>query len=117
MNKLIRGVVGVGLVAAGLSGCQQSAVGSNATGLDQDKLCQVDTWKPVTVAHSCKAGQKVLFRPDKSAADDAPVLFAAANCDMRYSVAVTPVGATCIYKPIRSAGKMAAAKADKGHGS
>ncbi|AWN14958.1 hypothetical protein [Salinisphaera sp. LB1] len=32
-------------------------------------------------------------------------------------LAVTPVGATCIYKPIHSAGKMAAAKADNGHGS
>lgn len=98
-------VVGLGFVAAGLAGCQQNVAGGDDQGPNQDHLCQVDTWKPVTVANSCDPGQKVLFRPNDSAADDAPVLFVAANCDMRYAVAVTPVGAACIYKPIRSAGK------------
>lgn len=108
MKSLVLSVAGLGLLVAGLSGCQQNVGNSRDASLDQSKLCQVDTWKPVTVANSCDAGQKVVFRPSESAADDAPVLFAAANCDMRYSVAVTPVGATCIYKPIRSAGKLGA---------
>ncbi|KEZ76120.1 hypothetical protein [Salinisphaera hydrothermalis] len=116
MKSLVLSAAGLGLVIAGLSGCQQNASRSDAS-LDQAKLCQVDTWKPVTVANSCEPGQKVVFRPSKSAADDAPVLFAAANCDMRYAVAVTPVGATCIYKPIRSAGKLGAPAADNGSSS
>lgn len=117
MKRIATDVLGLGLVVAALAGCQPGGANNSDASLDQSKLCQVDTWKPVTVASSCNAGQKVVFRPGKSAADDAPVLFAAANCDMRYAVAVTPVGATCIYQPIRSAGKMAAPKADNGNGS
>ncbi len=117
MKRLAWAVAGLGLLAAALSGCHQQTAGNGDARLNQDKLCQVDTWKPVTVANSCESGQKVVFRPGKSAADDAPVLFAAANCDLRYSVAVTPVGATCIYRPIRSAGRLAAPKADSASGS
>lgn len=112
MKRMAWSMAGLGLLATGLAGCQQNAAEAGDKSLNQDKLCQVDTWKPVHVADSCDPGQKVVFRPGQSASDDAPVLFTAANCDMRYSVAVTPVGATCIYRPIRSAGKMAAPAGD-----
>lgn len=98
------------LTAAGvlLAGCGNVSMGNKGGGesadIDQSRLCQVDTWKPLAVADQCQPGQKILFRPNGgSGSAENAALFAAANCDLRFTVAVTPGGTTCIYKPIQSA--------------
>ncbi|RJS94128.1 hypothetical protein [Salinisphaera sp. Q1T1-3] len=105
-----------------LAGCvQNNGADKTSADIDQTKLCQVDTWKPLNVANQCQPGQKVLYRPGGSGDAEQAALFAAANCDLRYTVAVTPGGTACIYKPISSAnalpgGERAHAEADDGAG-
>jgi hypothetical protein len=42
----------------------------------------------------------VAFLPDRWGNEQLPVIFAAVNCDLRYSVALTEGAVTCIYAPI-----------------
>ena len=65
--------------------------------IDQANLCLVTDWKPDNVAGECKAGQKIVFLPEKFGNEQLPILFAAGNCDLRFSVALTAGAVTCIY--------------------
>ena len=110
MNRIVvAGLAGLSLFV--LAGCQQSPAPGANTGafsdIDQDTLCQVSTWKPITVASQCEPGQKILYRPGEQDSAEQSALFTAANCDLRLSVSATPGGTVCIYRPIRSANALA----------
>jgi hypothetical protein len=68
--------------------------------IDQNNLCEVSVWRHDEVAQSCKRGQKVVFLPGSWGNEQLPVIFAAVNCDLRYSVAMTNGAVACIYDPI-----------------
>ena len=76
----------------------QSAKQSSS--LNQADVCEVSTWQFDVSARVCKPGQKVIFLPQKGN-EQLPILFAAVNCDMRYSIALTNGGVACIYSPIK----------------
>lgn len=82
-----------------LSACQASkqAVDKATSSVDQTQVCETKEWKQVS---DCHAGQKVTFLPNSWGNQQLPILFAAVNCDMRYSVALTEGGVVCIYQPI-----------------
>ncbi|MEW5792640.1 MAG: hypothetical protein ACOY4L_00675 [Pseudomonadota bacterium] len=89
------------LSAVSLSGCNQgSSTGSSASAIDQSNLCEVSAWRHDEVASECKLGQKVVFLPSSFGNEQLPIIFAAVNCDLRYSVALTTGAVTCIYGPI-----------------
>ena len=69
-----------------------------ANDVDQANLCEVSVWKAADVASKCKTGQKITFLPDRWGNEQLPIIFAAVNCDLRYSVVSSPGGVTCIYK-------------------
>lgn len=64
---------------------------------DQTRVCEVNKWQKDVTAATCTAGQKVVFLPDSWGNEQLPILFAAVNCDLRYAVALTNGGVTCIY--------------------
>ncbi len=68
--------------------------------IDQNALCEVGVWRHDEVAQSCKPGQKIVFLPGSWGNEQLPVIFAAVNCDLRYSVAMTNGAVACIYGPI-----------------
>lgn len=68
--------------------------------VDQKNLCEVSEWRADAVAGVCEPGQKVVFLPRQFGNEQLPIYFAAVNCDLRYSVAMTNGGVTCIYQPI-----------------
>ncbi len=87
-----------------LTACnQEKAEPQVVPSIDQSNLCQVDTWVATDVASRCKLGQKVVFLPPSFGNQQLPVIFAAVNCDLRYSVALTTGAVTCIYGPIKPA--------------
>lgn len=93
------------LLAASLailaSGCTQNpTAGPVASLIDQANLCEVNGWKNDDVARVCKPGQKVVYLPSSFGNEQLPIIFAAVNCDLRYSVALTTGAVTCIYNPI-----------------
>lgn len=94
------------IVTAVLSACTQassppespdSPAGHN---VNNGQLCEVNNWRPADVASQCEPGQKVVFLPNTFGNEQLPVIFTAANCDLRYTVALTNGGVTCIYGPI-----------------
>lgn len=89
------------------SGCTPSSTGGSippsataAPAIDQANLCEVKAWRRNDVSAECKPGQKVVFLPSSFGNEQLPILFAAVNCDLRYSVALTTGAVTCIYGPI-----------------
>jgi len=87
--------------AAALSGCnQEAASGLTGSPIDQANLCEVSSWHHDDVAKNCKIGQKVVFLPPSFGNQQLPIIFAAVNCDLRYSVALSVGAVTCIYGPI-----------------
>lgn len=68
--------------------------------LDQNNLCEVSGWQHDVAKAECEPGQKIVFLPKSWGNEQLPILFAAVNCDLRYSVALTTGGVTCIYAPI-----------------
>ena len=68
--------------------------------INQKDLCQVQSWHHDDVATSCRPGQKVVFLPPSFGNEQLPIIFAAVNCDLRYTVALTNGAVTCIYGPI-----------------
>lgn len=91
-KRLILLVVAVAV----LSGCDQQSVT-----IDQRSLCEVSSWRKDVAAASCKAGQKVVFLPSSFGNEQLPVIFAAVNCDHRFSIVLTNGGVSCIYSPLR----------------
>lgn len=87
---------GVALVAA--NGCNQHS--SLAAAIDQTNLCEVRGWQHDVVSSECKPGQKVVFLPASFGNEQLPIIFAAVNCDLRYTVALTTGAVTCVYAPI-----------------
>jgi len=83
-----------------LSSCTQNAPAIHVNAIDQANLCEVNAWSHDVVASVCRTGQKVVFLPRTFGNEQLPILFAAVNCDLRYSVALTSGAVTCIYGPI-----------------
>ena len=79
---------------------EDKAVTPVERGIAQNNLCEVEAWQHDIVKSSCTPGQKIVFLPRSWGNDQLPILFAAVNCDLRYSVALTNGGVTCIYSPI-----------------
>lgn len=71
-----------------------------AAAIDQTNLCEVKRWERDIVKESCVPGQKVVYLPDRFGNAQLPIFFAAVNCDLRYTVALTEGAVTCIYLPI-----------------
>jgi len=87
-----------------LLGCAPSGAASttpSAPAIVQDQICEVDQWQRDAAAEVCKAGQKVVFLPKSFGNEQLPILFAAVNCDLRYTVVSTKGGVTCIYAPLK----------------
>jgi hypothetical protein len=82
------------------SACTQPSVAKVEPSIEQVSLCEVSEWRRDVVAEKCKRGQKIVFLPDSWGNEQLPIIFAAVNCDLRYSVALTSGGVTCIYGPI-----------------
>ena len=57
--------------------------------LDQRRICEVSKWQKDITAATCTAGQKMIFLPDNWGNKQLPILFAAVNCELRYTVALT----------------------------
>ena len=91
-----KGIILFALVAA-LTGCNNQ----NIT-IDQENLCEVSDWQKDVTAASCKAGQKVVFLPSTFGNEQLPVIFAAVNCDHRFTIALTKGGVSCIYSPLKA---------------
>lgn len=90
-------VVGsVGLLAT-ITGCNQSSDQK----IDQENLCQVNSWELDVVSKTCKPGQKVVYLPASFGNEQLPIIFAAVNCDLRFNVALTRGAVTCIFQPIK----------------
>jgi len=82
-----------------LSACgQQVTAQSQKPTIDQENICQT---KDIGVAQDCTPGQKIAFLPQQFGNEQLPVIFAAANCDLRYSVVITNGAVTCIFQPIK----------------
>lgn len=99
LKKLMLGVMALLSLAA----CKEQAQSSTqaAISIDQEQLCEVQNWQKDATALACKAGQKVLFLPTSFGNEQLPVLFAAVNCDHRFSIALTKGGVSCIYTPLK----------------
>ncbi|RNL67071.1 hypothetical protein [Zhongshania marina] len=86
--------------ASFLSGCNLETL--SAVSIDQESLCEVSGWQKDVTAASCTEGQKVLFLPSSFGNEQLPVIFAAVNCDHRFSIALTNGAVSCIYSPLKA---------------
>ena len=86
-----------------LAACKQEtpALAQADITIDQQQLCEVKNWQKDATALVCKPGQKVLFLPATFGNEQVPILFAAVNCDHRFSIALTNGGVSCIYTPLK----------------
>lgn len=92
---LLAGIVGASFVMAG---CNQQ-LGAD---LDQDTVCEVKAMDLDTTRSTCETGQKIVYLPGSWGNKQLPVLFAALNCDHRFTVAMTEGAVSCIFKPIET---------------
>ena len=86
-----------------LSACSQKVSNKTTTPaelIDQANLCEVSAWRYDDVAKLCKPGQKVVYLPESFGNEQLPIIFAAVNCDLTHTVALTKGAVTCIYSPI-----------------
>lgn len=95
----------LGFVILLLEACTQNKTSENSAiktngSIEQSSICETKEWRKVP---ECHLGQKVAFLPDSWGNQQLPILFVAANCDMRYSVALNEGGVVCIYHPISPA--------------
>lgn len=102
----IASIVGLAFAASGCFEKPSPAQANADQEIDQGSICQVADWRPDASAN-CKPGQKIVFRPRSFGNEQLPVLFAAANCDLRYSVALTTGAVACIYAPLKTAAESA----------
>lgn len=102
MNRLNAAIIAlsIGLVAACAPAGSGQSVDNGPTEINQVSLCEVNAWQNDVVKEACKPGQKVVFLPQSFGNEQIPVIFAAVNCDLRYSVALTNGGVTCIFSPV-----------------
>lgn len=87
------------VLALPMIGCQKSETIST-NNLNQTKFCEVEDWTLDATSKSCVIGQKVVFLPKVFGNAQLPVMFSAANCDLRYEVVLTEGAVTCIYNPV-----------------
>jgi len=95
-------------VAAALSmlvGCNKAPPTSTipqaeVSTLKQDEYCET---QEITAPAHCEPGQRVVFLPSRFGNEQLPVLFAAENCDLRYSVVLTNGGVTCVFIRVKPA--------------
>lgn len=93
-------------ITIGLSACsRQEAVTAVRAEINQSEVCEVRDWQRDETSKVCNQGQKVVFLPQSFGNEQLPILFAAVNCDLRYSVALTNGGVACIYNPLKPAEK------------
>lgn len=78
----------------------EHAPGGAEPALVQDKVCEVRGWQSDVTAE-CKPGQKIVFLPNSWGNEQLPILFAAVNCDMRYTVAMNNGGVVCIHAKLQ----------------
>lgn len=101
MKMATRMAVSAGAVL--LAGCNWQemlpAAADHREPIDQASVCQVSTLKQVDIAKACMPGQKMVYLPQRFGNKQLPIIFAALNCDLRYSVALTNGAVTCIYAP------------------
>jgi hypothetical protein len=95
-------------ICAALVACNQSQSAASAmpgpapeAAIEQSTICHTTDWEPAIVGKSCKTAQKVVFLPNSFGNQQLPILFAAGNCDLRYSVVSTVGGVTCIFKGVK----------------
>jgi len=103
MRKNVIGITVLCLAWLGLIiGCDRNkSTATTEQVIDQAHICETNTWEPQVVAERCSPGQKVVFLPKVYGNEQLPVLFAATNCDLRYSIALTNGGVACIYAPLQ----------------
>jgi hypothetical protein len=96
-----------------VSGCLQSKEEPKsvpreevASPLAQDQICVT---RDVRVESGCQPGQRVVFMPGRWGSEQLPVMFAAMNCDLRFTVAMTNGGVTCVFLKARQPDTPAAA--------
>ena len=96
----------LGLATAGLLGCSPgrlaavaSTPAAETSPFAQAELCVT---AEVRVESGCRPGQRVVFMPERFGNEQLPVMFASMNCDLRYTVAMTNGGVTCIFLKARA---------------
>jgi hypothetical protein len=87
--------------ALALAGCNRAEAVAGAAAINQAALCRVNDWQLDASSAVCKPGQKIVFLPETFGNEQLPIMFAAVNCDMRHSIALTKGGVACIYAPIK----------------
>jgi len=102
VRRLFVPVLFVGVLVA--AGCTPTAPAEVSLGsiagpeIDQTKFCNAGD-DMLHINEECVPGQKVLYFASPHF-DQELVIFAARNCDMRYSVVTAGWGIACIYAPI-----------------
>ena len=66
----------------------------------QTAICTTNVWAPGANKGFCEEGRKIAYLPESFGNQQLPLYFIGANCDLRYSVAMSNGGAVCIFKPI-----------------
>jgi hypothetical protein len=92
----------VSAAAIAITGCNQQPGVKSDVSINQANVCEAGDSRRDVVASACKPGQKVVFLPQAWGNEQLPVLFAAINCDLRFSVVLTKGAVTCIYSPTTS---------------
>lgn len=108
LNLVFALIVGIAATGCESGSTQAVPVVANAPeaakqDIQQERLCEVDGWQHDIAKQACTPGQKIVFLPARWGNEQLPILFAAVNCDMRYSIALTNGGVACIYAPIQVA--------------
>lgn len=83
----------------GVAACSKFGDSSQQANLKPESLCIVNSYEKAAVATACTPGQKIAFLPNRWGNEQLPIMFAALNCDLRYSVISNNGGVTCIYLP------------------
>lgn len=81
------------------SACSKFGGESHQDGIKPSSLCQVSSYERSSTEQACTPGQKVVFLPNRWGNEQLPIMFAALNCDLRYSIVSNNGGITCIYLP------------------
>ncbi len=126
-RRLNRAAVGLALAiaATALIGCKgqvpdgkgkpaEAVSTAAAVEVDQTTFCVAKAAEPAT---HCRPGQRVVFMPSSWGNEQLPILFAALNCDLRYTVALTHGAVTCIYTALKPKPAAAQASAPAGPAS
>jgi hypothetical protein len=93
-----------------ISACSKLGGDSSESSIKPSNLCEVSSWEKTATAEACTPGQKVLFLPNRWGNEQLPIMFAALNCDLRYSVISNNGGVSCIYLPTTIASKQSTQK-------